>query len=269
MTKILFLGDLFYDYKNIVDDFKSIEDYINKNDLKCILNLEGPITSNSEKNRKKRGPCLKQNISVIEILKKLNVIGVTLSNNHMCDFNEKGIKDTIKILDDNNIKHTGCGQNLQEALKPMVFNFNSDKKVSIYSYGWKLEETCYAKNNKAGCAPLIENVILNNDYEKKNINICMFHWGFEYNKYPLPKDIKLAHKVIDNGIDLIIGHHPHNIQPYEDYNNKKIFYSLGNFYFSSRNVVFNKINIDDKIRNFCNHGAGVIFDVEKKEVSKM
>lgn len=264
MTKILFLGDLYYDYNEIVKDLDNIEKYIKENNLKCILNLEGPITESIVTYTSKRGPNLKQSKSVVEVLKKLNVIGVTLSNNHMFDFCEKGILDTIDILQKNNIKFCGCGRNLEEALKPMVFDFES-KKVAIYSYGWDVEETHYAKKQQAGCAPLNKKIITNN-ISKNMINIVQLHWGFEFNKYPMPRDIKFAHSFIDSGASLVIGHHPHNIQPFEMYKEKNIYYSLGNFYFSSRSMGFNKIELDNNIQNYCNYGVGIVYDVNAEKV---
>lgn len=264
MAKILFLGDLYYDYNIIVNDLDLIVKYINDNNLLCILNLEGPITDSNKKYTHKRGPNLKQSKRVINILKKLNVIGVTLSNNHMYDYREKGIKNTIEVLKKHNIKYCGCGFNFEESIKPMEFEFDS-KKVAIYSYGWNIEETHYSKKYKTGCAPLKKEIILNN-MAQNTLNIIQLHWGFEFNKYPMPRDILIAHDIIDNGASIIIGHHPHNIQPYENYNGKKIYYSLGNFYFSSRSKIFDQIKLDDQIESFCNYGAGIVYDTNREEV---
>ena len=71
--------------------------------------------------------------------------------------------------------------------------------------------------------------------EYPNVKIAtIFHWGFEYNTVPMPLDIKFSHSCIEAGADLIIGHHPHVMQPMEKWRGKEIYYSLGNFYFSSR-----------------------------------
>lgn len=78
------------------------------------------------------------------------------------------------------------------------------------------------------------------------------HWGFEFNKYPMPYDISLAHKMVDAGYDLIIGHHPHIIQPMEQYRGKKIFYSIGNFYMSSRRKgYFDLFNMPNEGKIIC------------------
>lgn len=267
MSKILFLGDFFYDYDSKEEDIKEIINYIKKENYQVILNLEGSLSKFGKKIRK-RGPNLVNSSETIKILKELNVIGVTLSNNHMLDYSYESLCETIKILDENNIKHCGAGKNLEESLKPMIFVYK-DKKIIINNYGWNLEETIYAKVNEPGCSPLNEK-IMNGNIQKSNCNynINIMHWGFEYNLYPLPKDVKIAHELLNNGIDLIIGHHPHCIQTMENYNQKNIYYSLGNFYFGSRRSTFDHIKFKAEISDRCSYGLGVLFDVEKLKIEK-
>lgn len=268
MSKLLFLGDFFYNYNYITQDIKEIGKFIRENNYKTIINLEGTFTVKNKK-IKKRGPNLKQSKIMIEILKILNVVGVCLANNHIMDYDDDGLKDTIKILKENNIKYCGAGNNLKEALKPMILEIDK-KNIKIFNYGWNVEETVYAKNNKAGCAPRMDKYIFNNIKSTKedDILINVMHWGFEYNLYPLPLDIKLAHKMIDNGVELIIGHHPHVIQPKELYKNKNIYYSLGNFYFSSKREDFSYKKFNGKKEDRCNYGLGIVYDIQNKVIEK-
>lgn len=267
MAKILFLGDLFYNYENVEEDIEEIAQYINENKYKCILNLEGSLEK-SKNMIKKRGPNLYQSPITIEILKKLNVIGVTLSNNHIMDYGDIGLEKTLELLKSNNIKYCGAGLNIEEANKPMEFCFNK-KNVLIYNYGWNVEETVYAKNNTAGCCPKDKKLILKNIHkENKDILINIMHWGFEYNLYPMPVDILLAHEMIDNGVNFIIGHHPHVIQAKEKYKNAFIYYSLGNFYFSSSRQGFLKRKFKNVPEDRCSYGLGIIYDTEMENVDK-
>lgn len=71
---------------------------------------------------------------------------------------------------------------------------------------------------------------------KTDFIIFSVHWGYEHTLYPSPQQIQIAHNLIDMGIDVIIGHHPHFVQGYEEYNDGLIFYSLGNFNFSQFDV---------------------------------
>lgn len=267
--KILWLGDFFYDYDFISKDIEKISEWIHQNEYKVILNLEGTIDSGSFNKINKRGPNLSAAIETIEVLKKLNVIGVCLANNHIMDFSNEGLEHTIKLLDTNNIQHTGAGDNIKEAIKPIVIEEN-DKKIAIFNFGWDVEETVYATDISAGCAKRDEDFIINIIDKNKNlfdkIVVC-FHWGFEYNRLPMPYDIDLGHKVIEHGGDMIIGNHPHCVQPKEVYNNKSIYYSLGNFYFSSSRKKFN-LKFNEEVSNQSDYGIGVIrgyFDNEQKQ----
>lgn len=107
--KILFLGDLFYDFNFIPDDIERLAKWIQENNLITILNLESPIGKGDGTAIKKRGPNLASNLLVVDVLKKLNVVGVCLANNHMMDYGEKALKDTISALDVSGIAHTGAG----------------------------------------------------------------------------------------------------------------------------------------------------------------
>ena len=267
MNKILFLGDFFYNYEFITNDIENISKFIKDNNYCCILNLEGSLVK-SKNVIKKRGPNLYHSEITIDILKKLNVIGVTLSNNHVMDFGEEALSETIYLLNKANIKYCGAGLNLDEALKPMVFSFN-DKRIVIFNYGWDVEETVYASKNKAGCSPKDLNYLYNipKKYSDDYI-IKILHWGFEYNIYPMPMDIDIAHNMINSNTDLIIGHHPHVIQSKEVYCGKNIYYSLGNFYFSGRRKRFLRKQFNGKFIDKCSYGLGVVFDPISETIDK-
>lgn len=266
MEKILFCGDLFYDYDFISEDIESISDWIASNNVATILNLESPIGKGKGKAIKKRGPNLSSNKKVIDVLKKLNVIGVCLANNHMMDYGSEALLDTIDILRDNGISHVGAGVNLRNALKPMVLNV-CGKSIAVLNFGWDIEETVYAGETTGGCAPRNEKVIISSVKNAKkaydDVIVCM-HWGFEYNRLPMPYDIQLAHQIIDSGADLIVGHHPHCVQPKEVYNGKTIYYSLGNFYFASRRKNY-KRRFDETISNQSDYGCVITYDAMSEE----
>lgn len=269
LMKLLFVGDFFYSYDIVKEDILEISNWINENGYRVVLNLEGPLAKN-DRPIKKRGLNLCQSDLTIEILKKLNVVGVCLANNHMMDYGADGLKKTIELLDKNGIMHTGAGKNLEEAIEPIKLTKNG-KQIVIQNFGWEVEETVYATLNTAGCAPRDEEIILSNTKRLKEIYpdsviINVLHWGFEYNLLPMPVDIKLAHDMVEAGCDLVIGHHPHNVQPYEIYKNKYIFYSLGNFYFSSQRDEYSEIRFPTKTIDVCNYGAMVVLDTNNMNI---
>ena len=150
--KILWLGDFFYDYDYVTDDIKKMGDWIRKNNYNTVLNLEGTIDCSEFSKIEKRGPNLSSDKAILDVFKELNVVAVTLANNHIMDYGEEGLKHTISLLEENNIKYTGAQKNLDLAIKPIVLNCNN-KDIAIYSFGWNIEETIYATKNTAGCAP--------------------------------------------------------------------------------------------------------------------
>lgn len=248
--KILFLGDFFYDYDNIQKDIDNISNYIKKNNLITILNLEGTICSNTSKSQKK-GVLLNMSNKYIEVLKKLNVKAVNIANNHIMDYKEEGLKNIINDLKNNNIKYFGAGLNLNDAKKPIVLDL--DKKVALMGMGWNMEECINATRKKAGVCPLdfklLESQVNNTECD---IFIPVLHFGYEYENLPQPYHLKECRKIKSNDkVKLIIGHHPHVVQAYEDH----IFYSLGNFYFGTTRNDFYNGNIKET-----NKGIGVIFD---------
>ena len=265
-AKLLFLGDLYYDYEYVAEDIMDISKWINDNDYHTILNLEGCIDCGRGTPIEKRGPNRKSNSNILEILKSLNVIGVCLSNNHIMDYGEELLQSTCHVLKEKGILYVGAGKDLDEALAPMRLQSPFDD-VIILNYGWNVEETIYATNNAAGCAPRDEHIILEQiELAKKNASkviVCM-HWGFEHNRLPMPYDIDLAHKMVDAGANLIIGHHPHCVQAKEVYKGVRIYYSLGNFYFASERKNFNA-KYKEPIVNQADFGLAVCLDLSTGE----
>ncbi len=263
--KLLFLGDFYYAYEEVKADILALSDWIRENEYQVILNLEGGLAGSSMQ-VKKRGRWMHQSPMTINVLKRLNVVGVCLANNHMMDFGDEGLRETVRILHENGIAHTGAGMNLQEALKPMRLGTKEDQVV-IQNFGWDVEETVYATENSAGCAPRENEHVLQRTQFLRAENpdaklVTVFHWGFELNPLPQPFDVQLAHDVIDLGGDLIVGHHPHNIQPFEKYQGKSIYYSLGNFYFSDMRPKFGTYQFHGETANLCDYGAMVLYDSE-------
>ena len=266
MGKLLFFGDLYYDYDIVKPDIINISKWVNKNNYSSFGNLEGALTYCNEK-IVKRGPNLKGTTRTLDVCEQLNVKGLFLANNHIMDFGANGLMETIKHLQNIDVTYCGAGINLFEAVKPIIFDCDSTK-VAFLNFGWDVEETVYAKENSAGCAPLDRNLILSSVRKLHNevdFVVVSLHWGFEYNRLPMPRDISLAHDIIDAGADLIIGHHPHCVQPVEIYKGKHIYYSLGNFYFGSVRKEYN-VSFNESIKNQSDYGLLVAIDPKKYEI---
>lgn len=261
--KILFLGDYLMDYEGIPDDLVKISNYIEANNLHTILNVEGAIGDGGSK-IKKRGPNLKHSEKLIYSLKMLRTKCACLANNHTMDYGKESLLDGLSKMIDSDIACVGAGINEKEAVCPYCFS-DGEREIFIFNYGWDVEETVYATADYPGCAPLKRTQILKQIERKRTEKpngkiILIFHWGFEFNTLPMPLDVDFAHKCVDSGADLIIGHHPHVIQPMEKWHGKKIYYSLGNFYFSSYRDSYPVNFKNEPTNNMCDFGIGVIFD---------
>ncbi|HET59816.1 MAG TPA: CapA family protein, partial [Chloroflexi bacterium] len=226
-----------------------------------ILNLEAPLRSDTPI---KKWINLYQAEPLVEILKSLNVIAVNVANNHVLDWGEKGLERLLQLLDAQQILHFGAGMSLSEALAPVYIRVGN-KTVGFMGYGWREEMCVYATPTRAGVAPLREKIILQSLRqlkERANIVVANLHWGYEYELYPLPIHRQLAHHLVEHGANLVIGHHPHIVQAVEIYQEKPIYYSLGDFYFGSLRHRFESLVDDDRVKHLCKYGLGVVFDVK-------
>jgi hypothetical protein len=99
--------------------------------------------------------------------------------------------------------------------------------------------------------------------------VVYLHWGVEYIPLPMPSQRELTYRLIDSGIDLIIGHHAHIIQPYEVYKGKYIFYSLGNFLFADIEFFLNGKKQQMKQEGFMKEGLICQFDIQNNKLHKL
>lgn len=260
--KLLFLGDFLYDYENIQDEIYYLNEFFLKNNYYTILNLEASLKS-KEKGKKKLYSLANSTI-VFEILKLLRVKAVNIANNHIMDNGLAGFIEIIKGLQENNIGYFGAGMSIKEAIKPYILHVGN-KKIALCGFGWNTEDCEYSSYSKPGVSPLKRSIIIKVINEIRRIDalpIINLHWGYEYEEYPLPIHRKLAHSLILSGAELVIGHHPHVIQAMETFSEKKIYYSLGNFYFGSWRKKY-LVHKNQFARENGNIGLGLLWDIMK------
>ena len=199
-----------------------------------ILNLECPVTNSSQK-AEKTGPHLKGSENAISrILHKLNVGLVTLANNHVMDFGEKGLHDTIEFCDREGVAQIGAGATLTDASKVYRVNIKG-KKIAVLNFAQN--EWSIAEEDRAGANPidLIDNS--RQIREEKNISdviIVIIHAGHEYYNLPSPDMVKRNRFYAECGASIVIGHHSHCISGHEIHCGVPIVYGLGNFLFTEQ-----------------------------------
>ena len=144
-------------------------------------------------------------------------VAVTLSNNHTNDYGEQGYSQTVACLDEKGIKIA--------AGKPIWIN-----NICILSYMDLRSSNEGDKEFLFNKKTALSQIVSAKRVSGARIVVCI-HWGIENNPNPVMRQVKVAHWLIDHGVDLIIGHHPHCLQKVEKYKGKYIFYSLGNSLF--------------------------------------
>ena len=168
----------------------------------------------------------------IEALKEVgfNLMGV--SNNHLADFGRKGVIDTLNILDRYELDYVGAGRNLEEAKKYHLTEVNNIK-IATVAISDVIPKGASAQENKAGILSINSSgylEVINDASEEADLTIVIAHFGEEYVDVTEEQET-LAHDYIDAGADIVIGGHPHIVQPVETYKDGIIFYSIGNFVF--------------------------------------
>lgn len=213
--------------ENIID--KGLLKKLKKADYR-IFNLEVPLVD-KETPIVKCGPNLIASTKSILGIKKIGVDFFTLSNNHILDQGEEGLKSTINILKKNNIDFAGIGENSNSLKKSFIFKID-EKKIGIYCCAE--HEFSIATSKSMGANPFdplesldhIQNLKKEVDYL-----IVLYHGGKEHYRYPSPYLQKVCRKMIEKGATLVICQHSHCIGCEEKWNGGVIVYGQGNFIF--------------------------------------
>lgn len=183
-----------------------------------IANFEGTLTESDA--REDKTFAFKAPASFAKILTDGNVEAVTTANNHSHDYGEQGFTDTLNALETEGITHFGYDETAVMNIKGIKVGL-----VGIYELKDHLERTQQVKDNIAKVKA-----------EGAQLVIVIFHWGNEKEEVPDSNQMTLGRLAIDEGADLVCGHHPHVLQGIETYKGKNIVYSLGNFCFGGNSA---------------------------------
>ena len=206
-----------------------------------LVNLESPLSDHGAPVYKS-GAVFKGEQHHITALTSVPFDVVTLANNHVFDYGLDAFKDTLDVLNQNNIQWTGAGMSIKEACRPLVVDV---KGIKIAIVNFSEGEDLTAAGKTAGVMgwdlSRVEDTI-------KTIRatidfiIVIAHCGIEYIPFPPPYVAKAFKQMADAGADIIIGHHPHVPQGIQFYNQTPICYSLGNFaFYQQTNLYYRKL----------------------------
>ncbi|NLK71403.1 MAG: CapA family protein [Clostridiales bacterium] len=194
-----------------------------------------------------------------QALKNAGFNVVSFATNHCMDWGREGFYDTLDALKSAGLNQVGAGRNLDEARKPVIMDVNGTR-IAFLAYCSILPQDYWATERRQGCAPLraytvyeqiehdqpgtpcrihsyphredMKNMLEDIKKAKENADIVVLsvHWGIHFKEAEIAEYQRdYAYAAIDNGVDLILGHHAHILKPIEVYKGKAIFYSLGNF----------------------------------------
>jgi len=231
---IAFLGDVMlgrhmlpvlrqYSLKSLLEPIKALTQ-----ERHLVVNLESPF-SRKQRFKENGSPSLCASLETVAQLSEAGITAVSLANNHIFDGGQEGLYETIQILDDWGIGHIGAGENLEKATRAYVIETDGCK-VGIIAFSY----TPPAQKNVPGVAYLYDETVENTIATVRphvDFLVAMSHCGIELFQYPLPRDQNIYRKMIDFGVDLVIGGHSHCVQAMEVYHDRYIFYSLGDCVF--------------------------------------
>ncbi|MCR5485255.1 MAG: CapA family protein [Clostridiales bacterium] len=251
--KLGFAGDI-----NLADDWAVMQQYRKTNNISdCVstetlelikgmdvmcANNEFVYTTSDEK-AKNKSYTFKSDPANVFVMEELGVDVVSLANNHINDYGETGVNDTVETLNKAGIGHVGAGKNLKEASQAEYYIINGRKIAYVAgadAYAWYRVPA--ASENGYGIIPAevgSEDALVDAVKEaasKSDYVMVMVHWGYEKVKWYDKPMTDRAHKFIDAGASAVIGAHPHVLTGMEIYNDSLIAYSLGNFWFNAKNI---------------------------------
>ncbi|MDK2949058.1 MAG: hypothetical protein PWQ56_223 [Patescibacteria group bacterium] len=222
--RIAFVGDMMFDRgversmlrNSFVFPVELIKGFLNNFD-DVVGNLEGPINEEPEDffdNSLK----FSFDKRTLESLNVANFSVLSLANNHTLNMGREGLAETRSILTEDEINFTG------DPIICDIADIYSKDGISYFGINKTYSFNCSDKE-------IVSSIEEYKFYNPESFLVILIHWGNEYEETNSIQQQKLGRAMIDAGADLIIGSHPHVVQNIEIYNDKLIFYSLGNFIF--------------------------------------
>lgn len=226
-----------YDYFH---PFEAVSGFLGEGDI-VFGNLEHPLTSREKSLDRNRKYILRGRTEAVSGIQRAGFNLLSLANNHIMDYYGDGLIDTMALLSSHGLAFAGAGKDLAAARSPAILEKNGCR-VGLLAYT-DMAGTYYEGNpsirfaadeQSPGVAPIKPEWMLEDIRKVRDdvdLLIVSLHWGVEDSFGIAPEQKQLARRLMDEGADVILGHHPHWFQGIELYQGKPIVYSLGNFVF--------------------------------------
>ena len=210
----------------------SVDSLFSASDV-VVGNLECPVTHIHAPRQKKY--IFRGEPEWLAALKQHGFTHLNMANNHTIDQGRRGLLDTRQRVMEAGMMPIGAGSSMEEAAQPVLLAETPRKVWMIASLRLALENYAYLPSHpcvsQESFDTLLQRVATLRHDDPRCYIIVSLHWGGENTMHPLLDQKVEAHRLIDAGADLLIGHHTHTLQDIEQYQGKHIFYSIGNFIF--------------------------------------
>ena len=241
VAQFTFVGDIMLgrsiktksELNNYEDVFKDVS-YLWKDSQYVSGNIESALLDNPEEFEKSDKEIhLYAETKVANILKNNGFTMANLSNNHLGDFGRQGVISTINAVKSAGLNYVGADENIDDAATYDIQDINGIKVATI-GISDIVPKDFSANRTEAGILSTMYpsyNRLVYEASQEADLVVVNLHWGIEYGVDESETQEKIGKALIDAGADVIIGSHPHVLQPIQTYKDGIIFYSMGNFVF--------------------------------------
>ena len=252
-VSILFTGDILLDrgvrevinhrgvdylFTQEVDSLFASCDYV-------VANLECPATTIRQPDFKRY--VFRAEPEWLDVLRAHGITHLNLANNHSIDQGRAGLVDTKRNIEAAGMIPFGAGENMAEAAEPLIITHHPTPithqrniyivptlRLALENYSYLPDKPCVSQEPEDSLVARIRKLRAN---DPRAVIVVCPHWGGEHTLRPIPAQIETAHRIIDAGADLIVGHHTHTLQTIEVYRGRRIYYSIGNFIFDQQKPI--------------------------------
>lgn len=219
--------------QGVLDD--AIRDEISRADI-FMVNQEFPFTERGTAAQDKQFT-FRLPMSRLHLMNEMGIDIVTMANNHILDFGQEGLLDSCTALDSAGIRYVGAGPDLERARKLEIIEVGGKTIGFLGTSRVYMDGSWAAGAGHPGVFSTYDSrravESIRAARELCDYLVVYVHWGVERETTPREYQKVMGHEYIDAGADLVVGSHPHVLQPMEEYQGKTIVYSLGNFVFGS------------------------------------
>lgn len=193
-----------------------------------LANLEAPITD-SRRVRENKRYNLKNSAEILNLFDRRFILG--LANNHMLDYGERGLLDTLEALETRNLLHAGAGRNLEEARRPVITNIAGVHLGVICAADPRFQAATKTSPGTFPARPELLKESIQEVRQRSDVIVVSIHAGTEFLSVPSPNQLRLAELCLKEGVRVVSFHHAHRVSGIMEEERGVVFFGTGNYVF--------------------------------------